>query len=320
MPSRPSSQPVPVATWSVSAGAGSSCPFRRTRTRPGRSVSQMAPSAANASAHGATRFCATACTVNCSGLGGASVGTVVAVAAGVGLTLGLAALLPPEPPEQAATVRTDSRITMARRRTQDTVPSVPLDQPLSAMHTDDTYSICISKNVSLRFAILGLLAEEPLHGYEVKGRFERMLGGTWEVNIGQVYTTLQRLERDGLIEASGGRGDRNKLAYRATGAGHDAFLEWLAHPDDEPQQLRESIYVKLLLALRQRDGVALALLSRQHRLHLQRLRDLAVLEEQAVRDGRDDLVLLFRGAALHTEADLKWVESCRDALAQRREG
>jgi len=188
------------------------------------------------------------------------------------------------------------------------------------MHTSHTYSICIPKKMSLRFAILGLMAEEPLHGYEVKGRFERMLGGTWEVNIGQVYTTLQRLERDGLIEASGGRGDRNKLAYRSTAAGRDAFLEWLAQPDDEPQQLRESIYLKLLLALRQRNGVALALLGRQHRLYLQRLRDLSVLEDRAVHDGRDDLVLLYRGAVLHTEADLKWVEGCRDALTHRQEG
>src|SRR5919202_3102666 len=100
--------------------------------------------------------------------------------------------------------------------------------------------------MSLRFAILGLLTEEPLHGYEVKSRFERMLGGTWEVNIGQVYSTLQRLERDGLIAATGGRGDRNKLSYDATEAGCDAFREWLSEPEKEPQQLREEIYVKLL--------------------------------------------------------------------------
>src|SRR5215472_18403962 len=172
--------------------------------------------------------------------------------------------------------------------------------------------------MSLRFAILGLIAEEPLHGYEVKSRFERMLGGTWEVNIGQVYTTLQRLERDGLIETSGGRGDRNRLAYQPTDAGRDAFAEWLGEPDDEPQQLRASIYLKLLLALRQRDGAAAGLLAQQHRSCLQRLRDLAALEEQAARDGRDDLLLLFRGAVLHTEADLRWVEACREQLGNRR--
>ena len=62
--------------------------------------------------------------------------------------------------------------------------------------------------MSLEYGILGLLGEEPLHGYEVKSRFEDMLGGTWEVNIGQIYSTFQRLERDGLVEAVGGRGDR----------------------------------------------------------------------------------------------------------------
>ena len=62
------------------------------------------------------------------------------------------------------------------------------------------------------------------------------------------------------------------------------------------------------------------LLGRQHRITLQRLRDLTVLEEQASREGRDDLLLLFRGAVLHTEADLKWIEACRDELAHREGG
>ena len=166
--------------------------------------------------------------------------------------------------------------------------------------------------------MLGLLAEEPLHGYEVKSRFERMLGGTWEVNIGQVYATLQRLERDGLIEASGARGDRNKLAYRATEAGRREFEDWLAYPDQEPQQLREGIYLKLLLAIRTGDGSLDALLTGQRRVCLQRLRDLAALEEQAQRDGREDLVLLFKGASFHVEADLRWVDACLDELARRQ--
>src|SRR3982074_2644084 len=142
------------------------------------------------------------------------------------------------------------------------------------MHTRNTYCVCVVGTVSLKYGVLGPLAEEPLHGYEVKNRFEAMLGGTWEVNVGQVYTTLQRLERDGLIETSGARGDRNKLAYRATPAGGDAYGEWLQDPGVEPQQLRESIYLKLLLALRQRNGAAAHLLGRQHRFYLQRLRDL----------------------------------------------
>ena len=82
--------------------------------------------------------------------------------------------------------------------------------------------------MSLKFGVLGLLKEEPLHGYEVKNRFEAMLGGTWEVNIGQVYTTLQRLERDGLIRPVGPRGDRGKLLYELSPEGQKALNHWLA--------------------------------------------------------------------------------------------
>src|ERR1700681_781310 len=110
------------------------------------------------------------------------------------------------------------------------------------MHTRNTYCVCVVGKVSLKYGLLGLLAEEPLHGYEVKNRFEAMLGGTWEVNIGQVYTTLQRLERDGLVRPVGTRGDRGKLLYELSDAGRKAVDHWLAEPESGPQELREEIY------------------------------------------------------------------------------
>ncbi len=168
--------------------------------------------------------------------------------------------------------------------------------------------------MSLKFGILGLLAEQPLHAYSVKARFQDLLGGSWEVNIGQVYTTLQRLERDGLVEPAESRGDRGRLPYRLTEAGRKALEAWLAEPESEPQQLREEIYLKLLLAARVADGGLPALLARQRRVYLQRLKDLAVLEEKARSQGRDDLVLLYMGAVLHTEADLNWVDACAQEM------
>jgi DNA-binding PadR family transcriptional regulator len=164
--------------------------------------------------------------------------------------------------------------------------------------------------MSLKFGILGLLAEQPLHAYSVKARFEDLLGGSWEVNIGQVSATLQRLERDGLVEAAEARGDRGRLPYRLTDTGRKALDAWLAEPEEEPQQLREEIYLKLLLASRVANGRLPALLARQRRVYLQRLKDLAVSEQNARSQGRDDLVLLYKGAILHTEADLKWVDVC----------
>jgi DNA-binding PadR family transcriptional regulator len=162
--------------------------------------------------------------------------------------------------------------------------------------------------VSLKYGVLGLLSEEPMHGYEVKSRFEAMLGGSWEVNIGQVYATLQRLERDGLVRAAGERGDRGKLAYEVSEQGRAALETWLAQPDSGPQQLHEEIYVKLLLATRLANGDLGPLLARQKRSYLQRLRDLNRLEERARGEGRRDLARLVRGALLHAEADLKWID------------
>jgi DNA-binding PadR family transcriptional regulator len=170
--------------------------------------------------------------------------------------------------------------------------------------------------VSLKYGVLGLLKEQPLHGYEVKNRFEAMLGGTWDVNIGQIYTTLQRLERDGLVRPVGHRGDRGKLLYALSPEGDKALHEWLAQPDSGPQQLHEEIYVKLLLATRIANGDLKGMLARQKRAYLQRLRDLNRLEEGARRDGRIDLARLVRGALLHTEADIKWM----DELSSERFG
>jgi len=168
--------------------------------------------------------------------------------------------------------------------------------------------------VSLKYGVLGLLAEQPLHGYEVKSRFEALLGGTWEVNIGQVYATFQRLERDGLIEAVGGRGDRGKLVYRLTDGGRLSLDEWLETPEAEPQQLREEIYVKLLLGNRVGNGSLERLLGRQRAVYLQRLKDIAELEDRARQEDRTDVVLMLRGAILHTEADLKWFDACKEDI------
>lgn len=176
------------------------------------------------------------------------------------------------------------------------------------MHATDAYSICIGYIVSLRYGTLGLLAEGPLHGYEIKNRFEELLGGTWDVNIGQVYATLARLERDGLVEPHGPRGDRRKLPYRLTSGGRAELERWIETPENEPQALRQEIYVKLLLAGRVSNGRLEPLLHGQRRIHLQRLKELADLERGARDEHRDDLALLLRGARLHAEADLKWID------------
>jgi DNA-binding PadR family transcriptional regulator len=172
--------------------------------------------------------------------------------------------------------------------------------------------------MSLRYGVLGLLAEQPLHGYQVRNRFEGMLGGTWDVNIGQVYSTLQRLERDGMVRTAGPRGDRGKLVYELTDLGRGELESWLAEPESGPQQLRQEVYVKLLLAARVANGGLPELLRKQKRAYLQRLKDVSGLEERARGDGKDDLALLLRGALLHTEADLTLIDEWIEEMGHRQ--
>src|SRR2546422_11708212 len=86
--------------------------------------------------------------------------------------------------------------------------------------------------VSVRYGLLALLDEAPSHGYQLKTAFERRTGGNWALNIGQVYTTIQRLERDGLVESLDGdpAADDERRAYRITQAGRSHLAPWVVTP------------------------------------------------------------------------------------------
>src|SRR5829696_9581100 len=101
------------------------------------------------------------------------------------------------------------------------------------MHTEYVFSAAASGRawMSVRFGLLALLDEAPSHGYNLKTAFERRTGGSWALNIGQVYTTIQRLERDGLVESAGTPSiDDDRREYRITPAGREQLATWFDHP------------------------------------------------------------------------------------------
>ena len=108
--------------------------------------------------------------------------------------------------------------------------------------------------------------------------------------------------------AGGKRGDRGKLLYELSEQGRKNLGDWLAQAESGPQELREEIYVKLLLATRLANGNLRPLLGRQKRAYLQWLRDLDRIEARARQHGRMDLARLVRGALLHAEADIQWID------------
>ena len=173
----------------------------------------------------------------------------------------------------------------------------------------------------MRNAILALLADEPGHGYDLKVRLEGRFGAAWPaVNIGQVYSTLGRLERDGLVasEAIAQESRPEKRVYQVTEKGREQLAAWLSGPNEAPR-LTDDFFMKLLLA--GLPGVAptvdrRGLIERQRAAWLQLLRDVNVRALDGDPSSPD--TLLLEGAILHLQADLKWLELYERQLS--REG
>jgi DNA-binding PadR family transcriptional regulator len=106
--------------------------------------------------------------------------------------------------------------------------------------------------MSVRHAMLALLSEGPKYGLQLREEFEARTGEVWPLNVGQVYTTLQRLERDGLVESeSDGSGEEGpQRGFRITAEGERELAHWLRTPPDLSSPPRDELVMKILMALR----------------------------------------------------------------------
>src|ERR1700733_709572 len=104
--------------------------------------------------------------------------------------------------------------------------------------------------MSVRHALLGLLSEGPKYGLQLRQEFEASTGDVWPLNIGQVYTTLQRLERDGLVESDGSAGEGPQNVFRITPTGGEELTRWLQAPTDMSALPRDELVIKIVSALR----------------------------------------------------------------------
>lgn len=162
----------------------------------------------------------------------------------------------------------------------------------------------------LRFILLGLLRAEPCYGYELKTVFERFMGGTWPLNIGQVYGALNKLEDDGFVECEVVPQDDapDRKVFSITHAGTAALDRWLGEPDTGPVRLRDDYFMKVLVASIASPALAGALITQQRAAHF---RSLAEIDDaQRDPDLHPATALLLEGAALRLEADLKWLDRC----------
>jgi DNA-binding PadR family transcriptional regulator len=167
--------------------------------------------------------------------------------------------------------------------------------------------------------LLAMLAKEPSRAYQLRSRLDAALGPLAEgLNAGHIYVTLGRLEKAGLVAFTGsddGSERADTKVYRLTPAGHERVSGWLSDVAWPKPDLAE-FHLKLIAAAAAGLADPISIVDLQRRELLRRLRDV----QRAAMDEPDhsDAGLVLEGIVLRLQADLRWLESCERAWADRR--
>jgi DNA-binding PadR family transcriptional regulator len=167
--------------------------------------------------------------------------------------------------------------------------------------------------------VLALLAKEPSHGYELRGRLQDALGPLGEaMNAGQIYVTLGRLEKAGLVtvQPAAGQADRDRKVYALTPAGQQRLADWLAEVS-WPKPAPAEFHLKLVAAATAGLADPVGIVDAQRRELLRALREAqraAMAEPHGSAAG-----VLLEGVVLRLQADLRWLEACERFWTLRRD-
>lgn len=170
--------------------------------------------------------------------------------------------------------------------------------------------------MSVRHALLALLTEGAKYGLQLRQEFEARTGEVWPLNVGQVYLTLQRLERDSLVESDGGERDGPQKMFRITSAGADELAAWLRTPPDLANPPRDELVIKVLVALRLPGVDVTGLLQAHRRYVVELMQRYTHIKADAA---PDDLTLpLIADAELfRLESVVRWIDAAEARLSQR---
>lgn len=177
--------------------------------------------------------------------------------------------------------------------------------------------------MSAKHALLGLLLHRPAYPYQLADRLQSSLGPTWAVNSGQLYQTIDRLERDGLIERVEGELDRreDRHVFAITGSGVEEFERWFDASGNGAKMSRRPLLVKLTLAGPERMASALAQLDAYEIDCTERLKELSRMRESTPAEGprvrADDVLLRLNLSAdiFQLEAELRWARHAREMVS-----
>ena len=174
--------------------------------------------------------------------------------------------------------------------------------------------------MTVRQALLALLGEQPMYGYQLRSEFDRRTGSTWPLNVGQVYTTLTRLERDGLVEGSGDDGEGHSV-YRVTDAGRREVTTWFSTPVVRTQPPRDELAIKLALAVTVPGVDVGAIIQGQRSATMSALQDYTRLKRRSASPDQRPAeptelawTLVLDSLVFAAEAEVRWLDHCEARL------
>lgn len=161
--------------------------------------------------------------------------------------------------------------------------------------------------MTVRNGVLALLAEQPMHAYQLKQQFEHRTGGTWPLNIGQVWTTVHRLVRDGLVEPLPDDEQPDAEHFRLTADGRAEATAWWSRPVDRGAPARDELVIKVALAVTAPGVDVQDVIQHQRRESMRVLHEYTRLKST---DGADDLAwsLVLDHLVFAAEAEVRWLD------------
>ena len=167
-------------------------------------------------------------------------------------------------------------------------------------------------------ALLGVLAEGPAHGYDVKREHDSRFPGSKPLAFGQVYAALARLERDGLVEVAetARDGGPERIVYAVTPTGEESLRGWLSEAEPAGPYAADELVRKTVIALRL-GADASGYLRRQREVHLARMRELVALQRETT---QTEARIALDHTIAHLDADLRWLETAAARVTAERTG
>ncbi|WUH96999.1 PadR family transcriptional regulator [Spirillospora sp. NBC_00431] len=173
--------------------------------------------------------------------------------------------------------------------------------------------------MSIRHGLLALLSQGPRYGYQLRAEFESSTGATWPLNIGQVYSTLSRLERDDLVTRVGAD-DEGRFVYRITPAGEQDVRRWFATPIVRADRPRDELAIKLAMAVTTPGVDVAGVVQTQRTATLRALQDFTRLKADAppvpAEQGDRAWRLVLDSMIFQAEAEVRWLDHCESYVAR----